>query len=121
MNIQPTPIKTHTTASLMTTITPLVRADSLMPIISSIEIRKTMITAGIFAMPLAMVPSGSATASNGPAMNCAGRLMPKVWSSETTYADQLMETVEEPTAYSSTRSQPMIQAIHSPSVVYAYV
>src|SRR5580704_7828081 len=107
-------MKVTTTISLMTTMTPLVRADSLIPSISSMEIRNTMITAGVLAMPWTMVPSGNLSASNGPATNCGGRLMPNVCRSETTYADQLMETVDEPTAYSSTRSQPMIQASHSP-------
>jgi len=63
-----------------------------------------------------MVPSGSATISNGPAIHWEDRLMWNVWSSETTYADQLIDTVADPTAYSITRSQPMIQAIHSPNV-----
>ncbi len=96
---------------------PLVRADSLIPIMSSMEIRNTMITAGMLAMPCTTLPSGRVTGSNGPAIHCAGRWMPNVCSSETTYADQLMETVDEPMAYSSTRSQPMIHAIHSPRVV----
>jgi hypothetical protein len=51
---------------------------------SSIEIRKTMITAGMLAIPWALVPSGSITASKGPAIHRGERLMPKVWSSETT-------------------------------------
>src|SRR5208283_4896552 len=117
MYIQPTPMKVATTASLITTIIPLVRADSLIPIMSRMEIRNTMMTAGTLAMPCTTLPSGRVTGSNGPAIHCGGRLMPNVWRRETTYADQLMETVDEPTAYSSTRSQPMIHAIHSPKVV----
>src|SRR5579859_2430070 len=116
MKVQPTPMNTSTTASLTATITALVRADSWIPIISSIETRNTIRTAGRLATPCTDRPSGSVTGSNGPAQNCAGSVIPNVCSSETTYADQLIDTVDAPIAYSSTRSQPMIQASHSPSV-----
>ena len=48
----------------------------------------------------------------------AGSAMPKSLSRLTKYPDQPTPTVAAPTAYSSTRSQPMIQATSSPIVAY---
>ena len=50
------------------------------------------------------------------AENSGGTWIPKSLRKETTYPDQPMETVIAPTAYSNARSQPIIQAINSPSV-----
>src|SRR5207248_2181999 len=51
----------------------------------------------------------------------AGKTMPTFARTFWKYPDQPVATVALPTAYSSTRSQPMIQANSSPSVAYAYV
>ena len=109
-------MNTNTTRSLIATIAAFTRADSCTPTISSIEIANTTTTAGKFAHPRTIVPSGSADNSNGLAIQRSGSVMPKLCSSETRYADQLMDTVAAPTAYSITKSHPMIHAIHSPSV-----
>jgi hypothetical protein len=47
--------------------------------------------------------------------------MPRSARNDTTYPDQPMATVVALRAYSSTRSQPMIQAMNSPNVAYPYV
>src|SRR5438105_12350827 len=47
-----------------------------------------------------------------------GKLMPTSCRNDTTYPDQPIATVTAPSAYSSTRSHPIIQAISSPSVAY---
>ena len=44
--------------------------------------------------------------------------MPKSARNDATYPDQLTATVDAPTAYSSTRSHPIIQARNSPIVAY---
>ena len=52
----------------------------------------------------------------GEPASWAGSLMPKSPSSDTKWPDQPTPTVAAPAAYSSTRSQPMIQATISPMV-----
>ena len=47
--------------------------------------------------------------------------MPKYSSTLLKYSLHAMATVAAPTAYSSTRSQPMIHATSSPIVTYEYV
>src|SRR6266571_181203 len=83
-----------TTASLMKTITLLVVADSLMPMTSSVVTRAMITTAD------------SAHGTSRP-ISCRN---------DTTYPDQPIATVTAPSAYSRTKSHPMIQAMISPSV-----
>jgi hypothetical protein len=49
----------------------------------------------------------------------AGTVMPKWLTSSRKYPDHPMATPMLPTAYSTIRSQPMIQATNSPSDAYA--
>src|ERR1041385_5286632 len=70
----------------------------------------------------ALVPTSVASHHRyGAAVNETGRWMPKFWSRATKYEDHPAPTVDAPIAYSSTRSQPMIQAMNSPMVAYEYV
>ena len=72
--------------------------------------------AGIFTSPCTWLPSGIVTISKGQAAKRGGIWMPKSCKKEPTYLDQLTATTDEATAYSKTRSQPMIQAMNSPMV-----
>ncbi len=58
----------------------------------------------------------SGSKSNGAEVSACGIDNPKLWRKSWKWADHPCATVDEPTAYSSTRSHPMIQAINSPSV-----
>jgi hypothetical protein len=87
-----------------------------MPRISSSETATMIRIAGRLTRPVTVAPSASVTLSNGETTSRAGRLSPQSCSSDTTYRDQLTDTVAAPTAYSSTRSQPMIHATISPMV-----
>ncbi len=76
-------MNTSTTATLITTITALTRADSLMPIISSIEITQTMKTAGRLMSPCTSGPIGQLHRLRAAMRSsCGGRLMPKSCSSD---------------------------------------
>ena|ERR1041385_7161195 len=97
-----------TTDTLITTISALNRADSLMPTIRMPEIMAMISAAGRLTTP--------GLGLHGEASRDCGRLMPNDFSIESTVADQLTETVAAPTAYSNTSAQPMIQATISPSV-----
>src|SRR5690242_1423776 len=69
-----------------------------------------------------LVPTSLASHQRyGAAVTDAGRLTPKFLSKATKYDDHPAPTVDAPIAYSSTRSQPMIQAMNSPIVAYEYV
>src|SRR3954468_13913220 len=92
-----------TTATLMTTSTPVTRLDSLVPRMSSSDRRSTMPTA----------------AQSGRAASPASQLGRS--SSCARYADHPRETTAAPSMSSSSRSQPMTQATNSPSVAYANV
>ena len=70
-------------------------------------------SAGTFMMPL--TPS---IVSNGEWRHWYGMSMPTYSSTLLKYSLQAMATVAAPTAYSRTRSQPMIQATSSPIVAY---
>ena len=59
--------------------------------------------------------------SKGPAMNAVGTCMPCIISNLFRYWLQDMETMAAPTAYSSTRSHPMIHAQMRPMVAKLYV
>ncbi len=70
-------MNTSTTATLITTTTALTLADSLIPIISSIETTQMMNTAGRLISPCTSCPSGSCTGCHGEAIRYGGRVMPK--------------------------------------------
>src|SRR6267378_2519875 len=107
-----------TTATLMNTITLLKLADSLIPTTSSVVTSPMMITAGRLKTAATCVPSGQVTIVPRAAERAHGTSMCKSCRNDTTYPDQPIATVTAPSAYSSTRSQPMIQAMSSPSVAY---
>ena len=76
-------------------------------------------SAGTFITPCAVtVPLASRSASNGEWHHPYGISVPKYSSSLFRYSLHAMPTVAAPIAYSSTRSQPMIQAMSSPIVAY---
>src|SRR5438552_11465946 len=109
-------MKSSTTASLMNTMALLTVADSLMPTTSSVVTIAMMTTAGRLKMAV-VVPSAQVTSVPRAAESAHGKSMCKaVRKNDTTYPDQPIATVTAPSAYSSTRSQPMIQANSSPSV-----
>ena len=106
----------------------LTLADSLMPITRIVDISTTMNTAGKLShAPVKFRPARPqpATACStcravhhcvGEAARWGGITMPNWLSSDTRWPDQPTPTVAAPAAYSSTRSQPMIQAMNSPIV-----
>src|SRR5581483_11124343 len=104
----PATTNTTSTATLMTTRTVFVFADSLMPTTSSAETSRTMTAAG------ALKP-----AADPPAPACRWR--PASRARLTKYPDQPTATVDALSAYSRIRSHPMIHAKSSPAVAYAYV
>jgi hypothetical protein len=114
----PTPAmrNTRTTATLMATIMLLKRADSRIPRISSAEMTMTMPNAGRLNQALTSLPSGRLTRVPGAAVSSAGIAIPILPSRLLKYPDQPTATVEDTIAYSRIRSQPMIQAMNSPSV-----
>jgi len=104
-------MNSNTTATFTNTMTLLKFADSLMPITSSVVTRPMMITAGRLKIAVAVVPSAQCTMTPRAAERAHGTLMPTSCRNDTTYPDQPIATVTAPSAYSSTRSHPMIQAI----------
>src|SRR4051812_13097948 len=124
MKPQPSVITRRTMATLAMTMMPLTNADSFMPRMSSRLSMSTMKSAGRFMMPWAMtLPWVSVSVWNGEWLHAKGTFGEpgRNSSSLLRYSLQAMETVAAPTAYSSTRSQPMIQATSSPMVAYEYV
>ncbi len=92
-----------TTATLMLVITRLVLADSLVPATS-----RAVSTATIRIEPQSTV--------SDPIWNVVDNAPPN-WSNRLPrYADQPFDTTAAPSASSSIRSQPMIQATNSPRV-----
>ncbi len=61
-------MKTSTTATLITTTTAFTFADSLIPIISSVETAQMTKTAGKLISPCTSCPSGSLTGCHGEAI-----------------------------------------------------
>src|ERR1041384_1377904 len=116
--------------TLSITMKLLTVADSLMPMTRTVDIRMTMKTAGrLIHAPVKMSPTFEhpATAAvtlacehhcGGEPASCAGKVIPKLLSSDTKWPDQPTPTVAAPAAYSSTRSHPMTQATSSPIVAY---
>src|SRR5580692_4647296 len=110
-------INSPMTASFTATMKVLTRADSRIPTTSNAVITTMIMTAGTFRMaPVDDHACCAASNENGDDTNRSGRTRPKSLTKLTTYPDQPMETAIAPTAYSRIRSQPMIQAISSPSV-----
>src|SRR6266536_4630738 len=100
-------MKRITTATFTSTITLLKLADSLMPTTSSVVTTAMMSTAGRLKTAVAVVPSAHVTLTPRAADSAHGTLMPKSCRNDTTYPDHPMATVTAPSAYSSTRSQPL--------------
>src|SRR5688500_20088430 len=120
-NAAPATITSTTTATLTTTMTPLTVADSRTPRTRSAVTSSAMITAGRLKMAVTVLPSAAASTVPGAALTMAGNGRPASFSRLTKYADHPTATVAAPSAYSSTRSHPMIHATNSPSVTYEYV
>src|SRR5204863_9227000 len=116
--------------TLRMTMKLLTVADSLMPMTRIVDMRMTMNTAGrlihapVKTSPALVQPTTAAVTFAcvhhcvGEPASCAGSVMLKLLSSDTKWPDQPTPTVAAPAAYSSTRSQPMIQATISPIVAY---
>src|SRR2546425_1090437 len=116
MYAAPPRITISTTPTLMMTITELTLADSLTPITISTVTASVMSTAGRLKIASGLHP-GALMSVHGAAASDAGMLMPtKSWRKATRWPDQPTATVDAPSAYSRIRSQPMIQAMNSPSV-----
>src|SRR5260370_14724043 len=102
----------------------------MMPMTRTGDLRMTMNTAGRFidapvkTSPAFVHPATAAVTFAcvhhcvGEPASCAGKVMPKLLSSDTKWPDQPTPTVAAPAAYSSTRAHPMIQATISPIVAY---
>src|SRR4029079_17887644 len=118
MNPQPIAITSRTIDTLMMTMIELTTADSWVPRISSAVRIARMNTAGTFMMPCTPV---SAITSNGECVHSYGIRGPNHARTRLAYSLHAIATVAAPTAYSSTRSQPMIQATSSPMVAYENV
>ena len=115
-------------ATLSMTIRLLTRADSLMPITSTVDIRATMKyrrkvddRAGEVEARVRAAGRPCRTCDVGAPLGrrvgeMGGSTMPNRPSRLTKCPDQPTPTVAAPAAYSSTRSQPMIQATSSPMV-----
>src|ERR1043165_4508153 len=116
MNPHPNTITSRTIVTLVITIRLLTKADSRVPRISSADSSARMTIAGMLTMPLTPPMD-----SNGEWRNSYGMSHPTYPSTRLKYSLHAIATVAAPTAYSSTRSQPMIQAISSPMVAYEYV
>src|SRR5262245_40985699 len=125
----PTAMMIRTMMTLRMTMTLFTLADSLIPMTRIVDIRATMNTAGmLISAPVRLRPAwaqpGAAIEPTCDAVHHmvvelvrdAGRWMPKRLNRSTRWPDQPTPTVAAPAAYSSTRSQPMIQAISSPMV-----
>ena len=112
MNPQPIAMTARTMATFVTTMMPLTNADSCVPRMSSSDSARRMNIAGMFMMPCDAVHR-SRTANGAIAY---GTFNPMYSRMRLKYSLQAIATVAAPTAYSSTRSQPMIQATSSPIV-----
>src|ERR1700754_666689 len=113
MNDQPTAINTSTTPTFKLTIMAFTKAEPLVPLIMILVTMITMSAAGRLIMPLTTSPLAALAVSKGDSVNCGGRYRSNQDKNLVKYCDQLMATVAAPTEYSSTRSQPMIQAKNS--------
>lgn len=112
MKKNPAMITIRTTATLMATTTVVTRAESFMP--------RTRIAVRTSTRTKARMSKPNPVATSGPE-STSGMCQPTLSISERTYPDQPTATTAVPRANSSTRSQPMIQAISSPSEAYEKV
>ncbi len=113
MKPQPIAITRRTIDTFTTTISPLMKADSFVPRMSSAVSSARMRIAGRFMIPCTPVP---AIVSKGEWLHSYGIGGPNHATTRLAYSLHAMATVAAPTAYSSTRSQPMIHATSSPIV-----
>src|ERR1044071_9479502 len=113
MNPQPTAMTASTIETLRMTMMPLTNADSRVPRMSSSVSTMRMNTAGMFMIPWTPSPD-----SNGEWRHWYGMPNPMTSRILLKYSLHAIATVAAPTAYSSTRSQPMIHATSSPIVAY---
>src|SRR5438128_1646173 len=105
-----------TTPTFTMTIAVLTLADSLIPITINAVTATVMMTAGRLMIASGLQPAILITVQ-GAAASDGGKLMPtKSWRKLVRWPDQPTATVAAPSAYSRMRSQPMIQAMNSPSV-----
>lgn len=95
----------------MTFNTTIIELTNELLLVPRIKIKLMIIT--IKAAGRLMIPP-----SQGQEVKSEGRYIPISSSSFTKYLLQLILTVADATAYSRTRSQPMIQAINYPIVAY---
>src|SRR5215204_1473740 len=112
MKPQPTKITASTIDTFRTTMTLLTHADSEIPRINRPERIARITTAGMFMIPV----TPSAEVSNGEWYHWYGISIPMNISTRFAYSLQAIATVAAPTAYSSTRSQPITHATSSPIV-----
>src|SRR5262252_4501840 len=112
MKPQPITITISTMLTLVMTMIVLTNADSWVPRMSSIDNSARMMMAGMLTRP----DTPAAECSSGEWLHWYGTLVPKNSSTLLKYSLQAIATVAAPTAYSSTRSHPMIQATNSPIV-----
>jgi len=115
MNPHPIAITISTMLTLMMTMMLLTTADSWVPRIKSAVSANRIAIAGMLMMPCTPVPC---IASSGEWDHSYGMRIPNHSSTRLKYSLHAIATVAAPTAYSSTRSQPMIHAISSPIVAY---
>src|SRR3984957_14898620 len=121
--LNPNAITRITIATLTYTITLLNRADSLIPTTNSVVISPTSTTAGTLIMPPGTRSSALAASFQwrGAWVSARGIVIPSSFMPSEKYPAQPTATVAAPNRYSRMRSHPMINAMSSPSVAYAYV
>src|SRR6478752_7846348 len=107
MKPMPAKITKSTTNSLTPTSTMLTRIDSLMPMVTSVARTATS--------------SIASTSMPPPGPMLSGQVMPMLPRNTTAYALQPCATTLAPSISSSSRSQPMIQAMISPRLAYENV
>jgi hypothetical protein len=86
-----------------------------MPTRSRAATSTTITAAGRLKTPGTMVPSRARAVVPGAVVSAGGSASPRSRRKLTKYPDQPTAMVEALRAYSSTRSQPMIQATNSPA------
>lgn len=112
MKKAPATITVRTTVTLMATTTAVTRAESFVP--------RTRMTVSTRTRAAARTSKPNPFAPSLP-LSASGRCQPALSSREAMYPDQPTATTAVPSANSSTRSQPMIQAGSSPREAYEKV
>src|SRR2546427_12796116 len=116
MYAAPPRITIITTPTLTITIAELTFADSLTPITIKTVTASVINTAGRLKIASGLHP-GALMRVHGAAASDFGIVTPtKSWRNAVKWPDQPTATVAAPSAYSRIKSQPMIQAMNSPSV-----